>query len=631
MSPFDLRMSPFYVLGVSPRDDRQAIEDAKETAISDGRLSETEGLRLQQTLMASRPRLGAELAWLLGVAPNRARKLIDEGSLTVDDAAGLPALSAANIAAHRCAQKLVPAHLDLLVSFYARNEEEEALNLVNPERRSSGFPEVSRDLIKETLQELTLAHTAALLSFITDQPNPGRALLTILQKHFVDGSNVISFLDELIDRFDEWAAEPHRDFGRAISETLECIRENPAFLDEQLPSFSRAIDGWASLAAPRQFIMARRHLKDPRTEQLFPKIRGVGLHLHNELGDPLTPLAISKAAIPAFEGSPDHIQQLRTDIQTLEELAASHGALKIVEPLRALVTEVNDKHSELCASIKRGNFKSGGSGLAGNLYRLFDEAQQDLIGNPARAAPFRIILSLAIDLNNQSQATEEALILLRRLQAVPNVPADVADSLRENARIAHQTLLQKRLSTAVEGRRIARSAALAKELEESSIDEEDRAGWRKLRQQLERRRNVQRAKWIGWPVVVGGIILVASLSDNKSTSPSYRSPTTYSTPAPRAADTFTASEIQWCVFELDRLKRIRAMTGESAPYAVADAWNARYADWKSRCSSKKYYQSDYDAAERLLQASSASQQADALATYRLWSAPAPRLVPGTNR
>jgi hypothetical protein len=631
MSPFDLRTSPFYMLGVSQRDDRATIEDAKETAISDGRLSETEALRLQQLLMAPRPRLGAELAWLLGVAPNRARKLIDEVSTTVGDVAGLPALTAVNIAAHRCAQSLAPAHPDLLVSFYAQNHEEETLGLLNPERRTSGFPEVPRELIQEALQELMHAHAAALIVFVTGQPNPGRSLVEILQKHFIDGSNVISLLDELVDRFDQWAAESIRFFESAMSEALDRIQKDPASPDEPLRAFSSAIDGWSSVAAPRQFIMARRHLKDPHAERLLPKIRGVCLHLHNDLGDPQTPLAITKATLPAFEGSADHIQLLRADIQTLEELAASHDAFKVVGPLIALVTEVNEKHRELCTSIKRGNFKSDGTGLAGDLYRLFHKAEQDLAGDPARAAPFRIILSLAIDLNNQSQATEEALALIRALQIVPDVPADVADRLEENARIAHQTLLQKKLATAVQGKQVGQSAALAKELEESSTNEEERLGWQKLRQQFEHRRNVQRAKWIGLAVVIGGPMLVAFLSEDKSTSSSYRSPSTYAAPAARPADVLTASEIQWCVFELDLLKRIRGLTGETAPAALADTWNARHGDWKSRCSTKKYYQSDYDAAERLVQASSASQQTNALVTYRSWSAPATRLVPGKHR
>jgi Rod binding domain-containing protein len=632
MSPFDLRMSPFYVLGVSPRDDQAVIADAAETVISDGTLSEVEALRAQQALMAPRPRLAAELAWLPGVAPNRARRLIDAVVLAIEDATGLPPLAGANIASHRCAQKLLPAHPDLLLSFYGGSDEEEILRLLNPERRTSGFPEVPQELMHEALQELMRAHTAALIVFITNQPVPGHSLLEVLQKYFVDGSNIVSFLDELVDRFDEWAADSLRNSEDAISDTLDRIREDPASLEQHLPAFSTAIDKWASGAAPRQYIMGRRHLKDPRTDQLLSKIRGVCLHLNNDLSDPKTSLAVTKAALPAFAGSLEHVELARADIKTLEELVSSHGAFKVVELLITLVTELNEKHRELGTSIKKGNFRSGGTGIAGDLYRLFEKAKQELADDSARAVPFRIILSLAIDLNNQSQATEEALTLLRALQAVPDVPADVADSLNENARVAHQTLLQKQLSTAVKGQRVGRSAALAKELEESSTDAEDRAGWRKLRQQLEHRRNVQRAKWIGWPVVVGGIILIASLSDNKSTSPSYRSSTpTYAAPAGRPADVFTASEIQWCVFELDRLKRIRAITGETAPDAVADAWNARHTDWNSRCSTKKYYQPDYDAAERLLQASSASQQADALSLYKSWMTPAPRLVPGMNR
>ena len=51
---------------------------------------------------------------------------------------------------------------------------------------------------------------------------------------------------------------------------------------------------WASMAAPHQFILARRHVSDPRTEQLLSKIRGVCIYLNNEVGDPKTPLALTK-------------------------------------------------------------------------------------------------------------------------------------------------------------------------------------------------------------------------------------------------------------------------------------------------------------------------------------------------
>src|SRR5262249_23019874 len=158
----------------------------------------------------------------------------------------------------------------------------------------------------------------------------------ILHKHFVNGSNIVSFLDELVDRFDEWGVDAIKGHESAISDTLDCIQKDPTSLEERLHFFKTVIDQWSCLAAPRQFIMARRHLKDPRTHQLFPKIRAVCLNLNNDLGDPKTSLAITKAAQPAFEGSPEHDQIIQADIKTLEELATSHHAFKIVEPLVGL-------------------------------------------------------------------------------------------------------------------------------------------------------------------------------------------------------------------------------------------------------------------------------------------------------
>ena len=580
--------------------------------------------------MAPKPRLGAELAWPLGLAPNRARDLIDKTALDADNAIHLPLLAGANISAYRCSEKLHPPYHDLLIRFYEQRDDDELLRVLNAERRASGFPEVTTELMDEALRDLMQRHTTALASYISQATRPGPTLLEILRQHSVDKSAIVSFLDDVVDRFDAWAAASLRQAEQSIIESLDRIKEEPGSLGQHLPAFSSAISEWSSVAAPRQYMLSRRHLKDPRTEQLLATVRGVCLHVHNELGDSKTPLAVTKAALPAFEGSAEHLELVRADIKTLEELVASQGAFKVVEPLITFVTELGEKHRELCTSIKRGNFQGGGTGSAGNLYRLFERAKQELAEDSARAVPFRIILSLAIDLNNQSGAAEEALTLIRALQAVPNIPDEVAESLNENGRVAHQTLLQKKLTTAAQGQRLGRSSALAKELEDLSTDEEDRAGWRKLRQQFQHRRNVQRGKWVGWAVFIGGIVLVASLSDNKSTPSSYRPPSTSASPTARPADVFTASEIQWCVFEIDRLRRIRALTGETAPPAVADAWNARYADWKARCSTKKYYQPDYDAAERLLQASATSQQADALSLYRSWSA-TPNLVPGMKR
>ena len=75
---FDLRTSPFYLLGVSPRDNRAIIAQATETAIAEGMLDESVATRAQQILMSPRLRLGAELGWLVALAPNRVRQIIEK-------------------------------------------------------------------------------------------------------------------------------------------------------------------------------------------------------------------------------------------------------------------------------------------------------------------------------------------------------------------------------------------------------------------------------------------------------------------------------------------------------------------------------------------------------------------------
>jgi hypothetical protein len=654
-SVFDLRTSPFYLLGVSPRDNRAIIAQATETAISEGTLDETAATRAQQVLMAPRLRLGAELSWLPGLAPNRVKNLIEEATLSADAITGLPLLAGANLAAYRCSSKASPVYHELFFRFYERQNDNDILSLVNSERRAGNFPEATLDLLKEVMPDVTQQHTASFIEFITREPCPGNALLSILKEHFIDGSNVIGFLDEIAQRFDDWAAASFQQAEEAITRALTSIKEKPASLNEHLPAFSTAIGVWASVAAPHQFILARRHVSDPRTEQLLSNIRGVCLHLNNEIGDPKTPLALTQAALLAFEGSPGHLDLVRTDLKILEERVSDHDVFKVIQPLAEFVTELSSRHSELCASLRRGNFKRNGNGTAGKLFDLFQSSARDLSGTPGGAAPFRAILSLAIDLANNSQASEEALILVRALQTFSDVPKDddLTESLRANGLIARQTVLQKQLATAAQAKHFGQSAKLAKELEEAANDDEDRAGWRKVRQTFEARSSKQRWSWgIGGAVVVG-VIVMASVGDNRSTvSTTYRAPTAASTtydqtsvsmPAP-GAGVLSGPELRWCLLEIDRLKRIRQIVGESPTSAVANAWNARHTDWDGRCAEKKYYKSDHDVADRLVQTSAEKLQSEALAIYSSWSQPTsqrsapavpapstPHLVPGRPR
>jgi hypothetical protein len=481
--------------------------------------------------------------------------------------------------------------------------------------------------------DIAQQHVSSFIDFIGCEISPGDTLLSLLKEHFVEGSGIIGFLDDIAERFEVWAAGSFQQAEEAITAVLTKIQETPTALDEQLPIFSKAIGLWASLAAPHQFMLSRRHLNDPRTEELFAKIRGVCLRLNNDFDDPKTSLALTKAALPAFEASPGHLDIVKTDLKILEERVSDHDASKPIEPLHNLVKTLKSRHDDLCRSLRTGSFKKDGKGVAGALFRLFATCATDLANTPAQSAPFNIVLSLAIDLHNESNASDEAFLLINALQMFHGLPSDdeVVERLQTNRRIVYGIILQKKLAIAAQAKRFGESAKLAKELEEAANDNEDREGWRKLRLNFEHRRRVRRCAY-GAVAGIIGIIVLASASDKRSTgSPPYpktnsgtAAPTTsidqtsVSIPASYGA-ALSAPEMRWCLLEIDRLKRIRQFAGETPSTVIANAWNARHQDWKGRCSSKQYYKTDYQVAERLVLASAATLQSEALALYSSWS------------
>jgi len=116
--------------------------------------------------MSPRLRLGAELSWLPGLAPNRVKQLIDGENLSADAIAGLPLLTGANLAAYRCSSQTTPVHHELLFRFYEQRNDMDTLHLVNAERRAANFPEVQLDLLQELIPDVTQQHTSSLLSLL---------------------------------------------------------------------------------------------------------------------------------------------------------------------------------------------------------------------------------------------------------------------------------------------------------------------------------------------------------------------------------------------------------------------------------------------------------------------------------
>ena len=70
-----LKKNPFFILEVSLRDSQEVIAEAFDEKLADGEHDEGTLFQAQRTLMASKPRLEAELSWFPDITPKKAKEL----------------------------------------------------------------------------------------------------------------------------------------------------------------------------------------------------------------------------------------------------------------------------------------------------------------------------------------------------------------------------------------------------------------------------------------------------------------------------------------------------------------------------------------------------------------------------
>ena len=145
MDSCDLLANPFAVLGVSTREDRDAIARALDERLRDPDADESSLHRAQQSLMAPRPRLQAEISWLIGLAPSRVRAIV--AALRHDDREALTSelQSTAGLVSANLAAQMVVAHpsrslIDILIGAYDAIDPGEIAETINAERAAAGFP-----------------------------------------------------------------------------------------------------------------------------------------------------------------------------------------------------------------------------------------------------------------------------------------------------------------------------------------------------------------------------------------------------------------------------------------------------------------------------------------------------------
>lgn len=301
----DLLQNPFHILAASPRDNRRRImELADERSLL---LDSNECMEACSELTNPRKRLSAEVAWLPGLSPTNAAKIIDwvkiPGNKNIpknETLLMLTPVAQANLLAAALAS-LVEFKSDRLaqwilkISWAFEDIDPESLRIViNEERVVSGFPEVSdlsiieaevqerrrhyRQIIKAALDKIPSKELVEAVTIAVESAtNDGEAHGPILIADLVDSYEVEAqgFLDKEEGNI--------RVLVEKLRSAVDAERSDST-LAPMVNQLIQVVKNWDTVAQPIQVSTKSRGLDHDASHRVAGLVRGLAIHMFNEHG-----------------------------------------------------------------------------------------------------------------------------------------------------------------------------------------------------------------------------------------------------------------------------------------------------------------------------------------------------------
>jgi hypothetical protein len=229
----NILQNPFYILGATPRDNRQKImELAQEKSLSLDSEITTEA---RLTLTTPRKRIAAEIAWFPGVSNKKANELIKslDGALMEPDAiSSLPALAGINVTTTMLAtlQKgtLTPKKIsDILYRMavdFESIDTEKLMKILNEDRSVAGISEITEvSAVDSELREHKLSCIKIIQDFLR---NVSLKQMTIIMLTLVNKATQnrqqLELIDGLVDNVYALNIQKER---HSLEESIKTLRQ----------------------------------------------------------------------------------------------------------------------------------------------------------------------------------------------------------------------------------------------------------------------------------------------------------------------------------------------------------------------------------------------------------------------
>lgn len=627
MSEFCLERNAFAVLDVGLRDNRAQIIEAHDDRLFEGGDEAVLGIA-RSRLTVPRDRIDEEVAFLPELNPNKAREVLH----------ALPSVNSIEQALQLTQQVSNLSQLNLLADLLGRVDDKEELighyvqahahfdpgaakECLEQARAGSGIGPITDIAWKSALGKLRDRHAGVLNDSIVRHPR-GPAILTQLLEQVRKvalSSWQRGFLDEVVDRYDRWSQARLGEIDESLDDAIEAVRQNPGS-SQPLTRVKQHLQEWDELSQPVQLRDESKGLDEPRSKKVFEKVRDLAIHLANEHEQYEAALELSRALEATFPELPSVAALVSKDIDALGSLIEQARESRVLGALAAIAKQAEDCLDALGRDIANGHFQSGGKGLAADLYRQFDEARAHSAQLTDAALPWKLVRSIAIDLNNDADQPESARILIAHIAA--SAPASIAPRLRDDLRALDNRVQTRAFEAALHDKDLNKAHQLVTGLINNASNEE-RQSLEKVRTAIAQQQAKRILKRVGW-AVFAMIVLFSVISENNRSASTDYIPQDYGEAsedylegtsgvpgtgfgasetdlAPGVGDqsgeeappqgfygTLSVPQLRYCLFEGERL----SVMEREAPPSAYSMFNARVADFNSRCQGTSYTPAD---------------------------------------
>lgn len=666
---FNLLKNPFVLLGLPPTATPAAVKEAYEDAVEDEADDPDVLMRAQQTLLTPRLRIEAEVGGFLDVDPSLATQIVSDirsgrpiGEIK-ERLARLHSLPRSNVIAHYgSAGPLGLDHLCDLIAAQAAVAPGAVCDAINDVRQEIALGRVDRDVVSDALSKLLDRQTKAVIEALGFGDKAVALFDLFVSRIVAAGDSAALFrLDVYVSMFRQTVASELSKRSEAIVAACGEIRKNPK-PDAAYRKLDKAVRFWMALVRPVQTYETHRQREDAATREMYGTVRQLALDLSNDQREFEGAEKVVAIASGVFGHLPRAADQMAEDTKQLTELRNDKLADELLTPLLQACEQANNSHRTIEGELLKAGFGRGSVGSVRSIFDKFAAAVDATSKLPFSDAPWRLVRSIAISLNNDSSSPQAADRIIQGLldHAVHKPPSpDMLAILREDQRAARKILVENDLTKNLQAQKWKETEQLAERLLTLETDEDNLSAVRTIRDAAAAKRKANtRVMWF-WGIVVVGGGLWAILANGGGTSgpqtTQYRPPPSYSntqtwpqTPAPsqtaapppqraETADTsetmpsvgtglaLTRANIRYCAFQRVRIEAAR-------PLVQAGVQGQRFStvvdDFNLRCSDYRYRQSDKDAVDAELLGKRYSLESEGRALAASWRPSGP---PGTRR